>query len=95
MTVGADSYVVPPADMMTLQKIWDIGMEEIVVQTVVHMTGDVTTRVQDGIAGTRAELVLSIHRQTIDVSVGRWRDLLQAIKEIAGTAVGVLLGRAR
>lgn len=95
MTIRPDSYVVPPADMIMLQKVWDIGLEEIVVQTVVHMTGDVTTRVQEGVAGARSELLFSIHRQSIDVSVGRWRDLLDAIKEIAGTAVGVLLGRPR
>src|SRR5271166_4857386 len=47
ISIKADSYVVPPADLIVLQKIWDIGLEQIVVQTIVHVTGDVTTRVQD------------------------------------------------
>jgi len=95
LTIRADSYVVPPADVILVQKIWDIGVEEIVVQTIVHVTGDVTTRVQEGLAGARSELVFTIHRQSIDVSVGRWKDLLDAIRELAGTAVGVLLGRTK
>jgi hypothetical protein len=95
ITIRADSYVIPPADVILLQKIWDIGMEEIVVQTIVHVTGDVTTRVQEALAGARSELLFSIHRQSLDVSVGRWKDLLDAIRELAGTAVGVLLGRPK
>src|SRR5262245_25619894 len=33
------SYAIPPADMILLQKIWDIGLEQIVAQTIVHVTG--------------------------------------------------------
>jgi len=80
---------------MVLQKIWDMGLEQIVVQTVVMMTGDVTTRVQDELCRPRSEALFAIHRQSTDVSVARWKDLLDAIREIAGTAVGVLLGRRK
>jgi len=59
------------------------------------LTGDVTTRVQEGLIGARAELLLGPHRQSVDVSVGRWKVLLDAVREIAGTAVGVLLGRPK
>ena len=93
VTIRPASYVVPPADLIQLQKIWDIGLEQIVAQTIVHVTGDVTTRVQKALAGPGSEILLTIHRQSIDVSVARWKDLLDAVREIAGTAVGVLLGR--
>ncbi len=93
MTLRGDSYVIAPDDLIQLQKIWDIGVEEIVAQTVVHVTGDVTTRIQAALRAPGSETLFAIHRQSIDVSVACWRYLLDAIKEIAGAAVGALLGR--
>jgi hypothetical protein len=91
-TIRVDSYVVAPDDLIQLQKMWDIGIEEIVAQTVVHVTGDVTTRVQDALRRPGSETLFAIHRQSIDVSVACWKYLLDAVREIAGTAVRVLLG---
>ena len=90
--VEAGGYVVTPDDLIRLQKIWDIGTAEIVAQTVVHVTGDVTTRVQEALRNPGSETLFSIHRQSIDVSLACWKYLLDAVREIAGTAVRVLLG---
>jgi hypothetical protein len=92
MTITPGSIQISPDDLIPLQKMWDIGVEEIMVQTIVHVTGDITTRVQEALRGPGSEPLLTIHRQSIDVSVARWKDLLDALKEIAGAAVGVLLG---
>jgi hypothetical protein len=89
------TYAIATDDLILLQKMWDIGLEEIVAQTVVHVTGDVTTRVQEALCGAGSEAIFSIHRQSIDVSVNCWKSLLDAVKEIAGTAVGALLGGRR
>jgi hypothetical protein len=90
-TIQRNSYVVAPDDLILLQKIWDIGVEEIVAQTVVHLTGDVTTRIQEALGRSGSAPLFAIHRQSIDVSVGCWRYLLDAVREIAGTAARVLL----
>ena len=81
------------ADLSLLQKIWDLGVEEIVAQTVVHVTGDVTTRVQEAFRNSGSEPLFGIHRQSVDVSVACWKNLLDAVREIAGATVGALLGR--
>jgi hypothetical protein len=94
MTIQPGSYVIDPNDLIRLQKIWDIGVEEIVAQTIVHVTGDVTTRVQDALRGQGSETLFAIHRQSIDVSITSWKSLLDAVREIAGAAVRVLLGSA-
>jgi hypothetical protein len=91
-TIRADTYAVAPDDLILLQKMWDIGMEEIVAQTIVHVTGDVTTRIQSALRGAGSESLFAIHRQSIDVSVASWEYLLDAVREIAGTTVRVLLG---
>jgi hypothetical protein len=91
-TLQSRSYAIAPDDLIRLQKIWDIGVEEIVAQTVVHVTGDVTTRVQEALRGPGSETVFAIHRQSIDVSVACWKYMLDAVRQIAGAAISVVLG---
>ena len=91
-TLQSRSYVIAPDDLIRLQKIWDIGVEEIVAQTVVHVTGDITTRVQEALRSPGSETVFAIHRQSIDVSVACWKYMLDAVREIAGAAIRVVLG---
>lgn len=93
MTILRKSYAVDVDDLIELQKIWDIGVEEIVAQTIVRVTGDVTTRVQEALTRPGSEPLFAIHRQTIDVSVACWHYLLDVVRQLAGTAVGALLGR--
>jgi hypothetical protein len=93
VTIRRSSYVVEVDDLIALQKIWGIGVEEIVAQTMVHVTGDITTRVQDALRRPGSEALFAIHRQSIDVSVACWHYLLDVIREIAGAAVRSLLGR--
>jgi hypothetical protein len=95
MQLQAGSYAVPPDDLALLQKIWDIGIEQIVAQTIVHVTGDVTTRVQSVLLTSGSQTLLDIHRQSIDVSVRCWSFLLKAVSDIAGTTVKTLLGTWR
>jgi hypothetical protein len=92
MTIRSDSYVVAPDDLILLQKIWDIGVEEIVAQTVVYVNGAITTRVQEALRRPGSEPLFAIHRQSVDVSVGCWKYLLDVVREIAGTTVRMLLG---
>jgi len=93
ITIRRGSYAVQVDDLIALQKMWDIGVEEIVAQTLVHVTGDITTRVREPLGQPGSEKLFTIHRQSIDVSVACWHYLLDVIREIAGATVRVLLGR--
>lgn len=93
MTIDRRSYHVAPDDLLALQKIWDIGVEEVVAQTIVFMTGDITTRIQEALRQPGSETLFAIHRQSIDVSVACWHYLLDVVREIAGATVRALLGR--
>jgi len=92
LPIQPNNYSMSPDDLIQLQKIWDIGVEIIVAQTLVHVTGDITTRVQEALATPGSSPLFAIHRQSIDVSVGCWQYLLTALKEIAGDAISALLG---
>ncbi len=95
MTIQRSSYAIAVDDLIALQKIWDIGTEEIVAQTVVHVTGDVTTRVQEALTRPGSEALFAIHRQSVDASLACWHYLLDVIREIAGTTIQALIGRPR
>jgi hypothetical protein len=92
LPIQPNDYTMSPDDLIQLQKIWDIGVEIIVAQTLVHVTGDITTRVQERLARPEWAPLFAIHRQSIDVSVGCWQYLLTALTQIAGAAVSALLG---
>lgn len=80
-------------DSIALRKIWEIGTEQVVAQTVIHIDGDVITRIQDWVRQPGGEVVFAIHRQGIDVAVGSWRSLIDVIGQVAGGAVGGLFGK--
>lgn len=93
LSIDPNTYYVPPDELVALQKIWDLGTDEVVAQTIVFLNGNVTTRIQAAQGHPGAELLFAIHRQSVDVSVGCWQYLLQAIREIAGAAVSTLFAR--
>jgi hypothetical protein len=93
MPIQKKDYALPVEDLLSLQKIWDVGTEIIVAQTVVHITGDVMTRVQDQLRTPQGQALFGIHQQSVDVSVSSWRFLLDAIGQIAGKVVADLFGR--
>jgi hypothetical protein len=82
-----------PADAMVLRKAWEMGVAIVACQTVVHLDGDVVTRLNRDFEmnGATAETALSLHRQSVEVSMGQWRALFRIVADIAGTAVSALL----
>jgi hypothetical protein len=92
--IPPESYAaVPLSDLISVRKIWDIGTEQIVAQTVIQLNGDVLTRVQEWVREPGAETLFAVHRQSIDIAVASWRHLLDVVAEVAGSAVSTLIRR--
>ncbi len=62
-----------------IQKIWEIGLQEIVMQTIVQIDGDVTTRVLPRYASSDHHFLYQIHRESVSVSMHYWRDLVKVL----------------
>ena len=84
LAIGRDDYV-------TVQKIWDVGTEQVMLQTAVSVTGDVNTRIRRGLPPGERAALLEAHKAGVSVSVESWRhlvttavDLLQAGLSIVG-----------
>ncbi len=69
-------------------KIWDIGTEKILMQSVMFVDGDVITRVSPEVMKEENKYILQLHSQAIDMSLNYWRELVRLAKDIMGLLLG-------
>ncbi len=67
-------------DRVLVRKIWDMGVEEVAIQTVVQLDGDVLTRVRPDFASDAWRTLHEIHRTGLDLSVQHWSRLMETIR---------------
>lgn len=84
----------PPEDHIILSKIWEIGLETIVMQTVISLSGDVTTRIQPEYAKESHRMVRDLHQGAVRTSVDFWKTLADIASSLVKTLLGAT-GRTR
>jgi hypothetical protein len=82
-----------PAELMSIRKIWDIGTEEIVMQTVIQLGGDVVTRLNSAYAAQRDQPLVSIHDGSVSTSISTWNKLVETVGAFFESAARLALGR--
>lgn len=70
-----------PDELVIIRKIWDVGTEEVAMQTVIQLDGDVVTRVQPRFAVPDCKVLHDIHRDDVDISLRGWRNLIMTVTE--------------
>ena len=70
-------------DRVTLRKIWELGCEEILMQTVVQLDGDVVTRLTDDGAKEEASVLHRLHSEGVRVATQSWRHLVDSLGSFA------------
>lgn len=70
--------------LIALRRIWETGVDVIVMQTIVRLDGSVTTRVLDGWDTPAAAPVCDIHYRAVDIALARWSFLVQTAQQVAG-----------
>jgi hypothetical protein len=81
-----------PQQITLIRKAWEIGTERIVLQTVIQIDGDVTTRLSERFARNPNDTLLHIHNDSIEVSTRFWSNLVKTLANIAGRAFDAILG---
>ncbi|MDM8523910.1 hypothetical protein QUF80_11125 [Desulfococcaceae bacterium HSG8] len=76
----------PPFPLITneiilIRKIWDMGLEEIAMQTVIQLDGDVLTRIQPRHANERSAMLHQIHNENVAISIRFWKELIEVLKD--------------
>jgi hypothetical protein len=78
---------------IAVRKIWDVGSESVLMQTVIQIDGDVITRIQEGLPEIKQKIILEVHERGVDTSIRHWQTLFGIVKEIAGRLADLFLPR--
>jgi hypothetical protein len=69
----------PPEALTMIRKIWDIGADSIVFQTVQQLDGDVIFRVRRSLDLSKRQALLEAHQQACNVAMSYWRSMFELI----------------
>ncbi len=69
-------------EIVVIRKAWELGTQEIAIQTVLQLDGDVVTRVQTGYTKEIYNGLHEIHNQGVTTSVKFWKILVELIQYI-------------
>jgi hypothetical protein len=75
-----------PDELVQLRKIWEIGTEEVVMQTVLWIDGDATHRIHPAYADKAHEPLLQMHSASVGVSLSYWKSLSELIMSLFQSA---------
>ena len=81
-------------DYVTVQKIWDVGTEQVMLQTAISVTGDVNTRIRRDLAPAERMALLEVHKAAVTVSVESWQNLVATAVDLLKAGFS-LVGRWR
>ena len=79
-------------DAARLRKIWEIGTDQIVAQTIIHMDGDVVTRFNRQGEAIDFSRMVEVHKSGIDVSLTHWRTMLGVLERLIDGLAGKMFG---
>jgi hypothetical protein len=79
---GPPAKQMSAADLLTVRKVWEVGTEEIVMQTVVQLDGDIVTRMDRGRVAVSTAPVQELHRATLETALKHWQFLFRTVAEL-------------
>lgn len=82
-----------PDELVQLRKIWEIGTEEVVMQTVVWLDGDATHRIHPAYVDKAHEPLVQMHSASVGVSLSYWKSLGEMIVTLFQSAWQYLTAR--
>lgn len=80
--------------LLVIKKANDIGTEKVVMQTIIGMDGDVTTRISKTFADQPVAFINDIHNEAIRISVDFWENLVSIVVKLGEKLINSLLGKS-
>jgi hypothetical protein len=78
-----------PEEITLIRKIWEIGSQQVLLQTVVQIDGDVTSYIANQLLEMPADLqrmILNIHSESVQTGTKSWSSLFNTVINLAGKA---------
>jgi hypothetical protein len=79
-----------PDDFTLVRKIWEVGVEKVVMQTVIQLDGDVITRISRRYAAPDLGHLFEIHQKSVEMSVRFWGLIANTVAVFLGSFAGLL-----
>jgi hypothetical protein len=73
-----------------LRSAWEIGVDEIAMNTVLSIDGDVITRIDQKYADSKSSCLHSIHHQSIGVCLEWWKELFGILNNFVNNFFSVV-----
>lgn len=80
--------------LLVIKKANDIGIEKVVLQTIIGIDGDVTTRISKQFADNPITFINDIHNDAIRISVKFWENLVNIVVKLGENIIKSLLGKS-
>ncbi len=85
---GANRGEMIAGDALSLRKIWEIGTEVVVLQTVIQLDGDVITYVRDPKLNSD-DPILKLHQTSVQNATDSWQFLVKTVGSVASNLIGI------
>ncbi len=87
------TYTADPDVTILIRKAWDLGTNQVCMQTVMQVDGDIVQILGEMKDADRAFLT-ALHRDAVKDGVGQWRALFDVLVQAAKSLLGALRGAA-
>jgi hypothetical protein len=77
-----------PEDVTTLRKAWELGTDEVALQTTIQIDGDVVTRVDPAFLGEAHTRLREMHQDGVESSMRSWQNLVDTAVRLVGGVIG-------
>jgi hypothetical protein len=91
----AEMWKISPSDRAEIRKIWEVGTESVLMQTVIQIEGDVITRMNSAVARGRHPEIVEVHKQSIEISLRMWGQLVDAAERLLKVAGSIVASVVR
>ena len=92
--IRAEKAVLDSDAATRLRKIWELGTDQIIAQTTVHVDGDTVTRFQRDIEESKRSYYFEIHNRGVQTAVDQWKTLFDAFSRLADGLASLIFGRS-
>ncbi len=79
--------------LLLIKKANDIGTEKVVLQTIIGIDGDITTRISQAFADKPVTFINNIHNEAIGISVKFWESLVNVVVKLGQTILSTVTNK--
>lgn len=88
---AAPDMKLDPDQVALVRKVWEIGTQQILMQTVVQLDGDVTSFISQRLLDfplDAKKTFMTLHDESVRTSTSIWMNLFKTVGDLAGKALG-------